>query len=194
MNLHNHQYGIHHFESAKCLRPISCDRRGLVHDFLVQLSLDPDVDGIEFLDRVEVGAQSLRLGAITIETGKHRFLIDFEPTRTARSTDEHLLVQRAIEALGLFTIVVTGAQIKKEPRFSTARAVWSHRRILVPAPMKLALVGVLTDGPSSLHELCLRVPGPIDPIGAVCALACDGTLDIDLTEGLRPETIVRCRA
>lgn len=193
MNVHlEHAY---FFESAKCILPIGCDRSGIVHDLLIQLTPDPEVWSIEFLDRVEVGNEFLRVGAIVIDTATHRFLLDFEPIQIVRSTDEYRLFQRAVAGLGLFAVEVTGSQILKEPRFSTSRAVWSHRRIAVPAAMRLVLVGALAeDGPLTLHELCSRVPGPMDPVGAICSLACAGAFEFDLAEGLLPTTVVRCRS
>ena len=183
------------FESVKCVRPIACDRSGIVHDLLVQLTLDPEVRVIDLLDRVERDGGSLQVGAITIQTAKEGFLLDFDATRIARSADEHRLVSRAVAEAGFFPVEVTAKQIMMEPRFGAARAVWSHRRIAVPASMRLALIKELDEsGPLPLHEICLRVPGPIDPVGAICALACAGELEFDLREGLLPATIVRSRA
>lgn len=57
--------------------------------------------------------------------------------------------------------------------------------------MRMAFARALEEaGLLSLHELCSSVTGPIDPVGGVCALACRGELEIDLTDGLTPTTIV----
>lgn len=183
------------FTSSKCVRPIP-QRGGLVQDLLIQLSLDPSVSAIDFVTTVLTKDGVVDVDAIVIRRDGEDYAIDFEPSGPLRTAEQHDQARRAITLIGYRGLLVAGADVMREPRFSTARAVWSHRRIAVPLAMRLAIGRALEEAGSSLslHELCSSVTGPIDPVGAVCALACGGELEIDLTDGLTPTTIVRSRS
>lgn len=181
------------FYSHKCSRPIPhCD--GLVKDLLVQLTLNSRVLRIGYLGMVSIEGRSIEVGAITIDRIDGQFVVDLEFCRRLRTPDEDDLVRGAIKDLGYRTLTITGADIQREPRFGSARAIWSYRRFTVGLPMRVALARALTEGSMSLHELCSTVTGPQDPITAILALVCAGDLDIDLTEWADGETIVRSRS
>jgi hypothetical protein len=65
------------------------------------------------------------------------------------------LAWAAASIAGYDRLTVHGADIMREPRFGSARAVWAHRRFRVDPGMRLAIVGTLhDDGPLRFGELC----------------------------------------
>lgn len=101
-------------------------------------------------------------------------------------------LRRAAVEQGFEIEPVDPRAVVAEPRHGAAEAVWGLRDHRVAADMRLALLAALADeGTLRLDELCRRVTGPTNPIAAVASLACAGDLHLDLSDGLRPNTIVR---
>lgn len=136
------------------------------------------------------------MSAITVTRDDGRYHLDIVPTRPLRSLDDDCLVNQALCDLGLMAIEVTAAEIMSEPRFSSARAVWSYRRCAVSLDMRMKIKTVLAEeGPLSLHHLCTLVQGPQDPFSSVLSLVCADALEIDLfPEPIGPSTVVRNRS
>jgi hypothetical protein len=183
------------FVSAKAARPIP-HAGGLVGDALVQQSLDPSVRAIDFLR--PAGPPAAEVGpVITVSRDDGEYYLDVVPARALRTVADQDAFEAAMAARGLSPLILTGAEIMVEPRFSTARAVWTYRRLRVPPDMRFRLLAVLEeeDGTTTLDELCRRVPGPLDPFSSVMALACADEVAIDLaSQPLGPKTMVRSRA
>jgi hypothetical protein len=169
---------------------------GLVHDALVQNSLAPEVRGIGYVGTATAGSREIDLAAITISRDDGRFHLDIVPARPLRSIVEDHLARQAFSELGLESIEVTAADIMKEPRFSSARAVWTYRRCAVSIEMRFKIQAALAEeGPLPLHHLCTLVQGPQDPFTSVLSLVCADVLEIDLVpEQIGPSTVVRSRS
>jgi hypothetical protein len=169
---------------------------GLVHDALVQNSLAPEVRGIGYVGTATAGSREIDLAAISISRDDGRFHLDIVPARPLRSIVEDRLARQAFSELGLDSIEVTAADIMKEPRFSSARAVWTYRRCAVSIEMRFRIQAALTEeGPLPLHHLCTLVQGPQDPFTSVLSLVCADVLEIDLVpEQIGPSTVVRSRS
>jgi len=161
---------------------------------LLQATLDPDILEISFLGTAGTAALPIELDVVTFLTRNGWRYLDIEAVRPLRSLSKTEAFERALRELGIARYTRTGADILKEPQFSTARAVWTYRRCSVSPDMRVRLLAALAeDGPMSLHHLCTSVPGPLDPFAAVLSLACSNELEIELSEPLGPTTIVRSR-
>lgn len=182
------------FLAAKTVRPIH-HPGGLVHDALVQACLDPEVLEVGYVDKAGPPQTEVDLGVITLLRQDGRHWLDVVPSRRLRSLDEHVRFESALRDLGLKPFTLNGDDILREPTFSSARAVWSHRSHRASFEMRLRIMRALADVVDmSLQELCATVPGPDSPILAVLSLACANALELDLrTHALGPNTRVRWR-
>jgi hypothetical protein len=168
----------------------------LVHDALVQTSLDPQVRAIEFIARAWAGTPPVDLDAIVVTREDGRFTLDVVAGRQARQAERKGPSSIALADLGLSPIVLTAADIKREPRFSNARLVWSYRLHPVGITMRMCILQILFDeGPMMLRHLLPAVRSDRDPGPAVLAMACSDLIEVDLvTQPLGPDTIARSRA
>jgi hypothetical protein len=169
---------------------------GIVHDALVQNTLAPEVRAIGYVGTATAGTREIELAAITITRDDGHYHLDIVPARTLRSIEDDHLASQALFDLGMISLEATAADIMKEPRFSSARAIWTYRRCAVSLEMRFKIQTALAEeGPLSLHHLCTLVQGPQDPFSCVLSLVCADALEIDLLpEPIGPSTIVRNRS
>jgi hypothetical protein len=186
---------VNFFTSAKTKVPIQ-NRGGMVRDALIQASLDPDVRALDFVEETAMGTASVALNAIVIEKDEGRFYLDIAPGRPLRGLEEQDMVDAALARLGLMAVVLTAADILREPGFSNAREVWASGQRAVPVPMRMRILRELADdGPMTLDRLCRSIEGSQDPVPAVLALACADVVEIEIKqEPLGPATRVRLRS
>ncbi|MGA2999557.1 hypothetical protein [Bradyrhizobium sp.] len=153
------------------------------------------VRSIEFIAAARVGATSIDLNAIVLERDDGRYLLDVVPARPLRDVEYDGLALIALEELGLPSIVLTAADIQKEPRFANSRLAWSYRLHPVGISMRMHILQVLSDdGPMMLGNLLDAVRSDRDPIPAIMALACANLIELDLvSQALGPATIARSR-
>jgi hypothetical protein len=182
------------FISAKTCTAIPT-RCAHLRDALIQASLDPVVRSIEFIAAARVGATSIDLNAIVLERDDGRYLLDVVPARPLRDVEHDGLALIALEELGLPSIVLTAADIQREPRFANSRLAWSYRLHPVGISMRMHILQVLSDdGPMMLGNLLDAVRSDRDPIPAIMALACANLIELDLmSQPLGPATIARSR-
>lgn len=183
------------FVSAKTCTAIPT-RCAHLRDALVQASLDPAVRSVEFIAAARVGAAQVDLNAIILERDDGRYLLDVVPARPLRDAGHDGLALIALEELGLPSIVLTTAEIQREPRFANSRLVWSYRSHAVGISLRMHILQVLSDdGPMMLGNLLDAVRSDRDPIPAIMALACANMIELDLvSQPLGPATIARSRA
>jgi hypothetical protein len=183
------------FQSAKTAVGIP-HLGGLVHDALVQNTLAPEVRAIGYVGTATAGSREVNVTAITITRDDGSYHLDIVPARPLRSIVDDHLARQALSELCLMSIEVTAADIMSEPRFSSARAVWTYRRYAVSLEMRFKILAALgEEGPLSLHQLCTLLQGPQDPFSSILALVCADALEIDLLlEPIGPSTIVRSRS
>ena len=162
---------------------------GLARDLLIQQVLDPQVRSIGL---IRLDRDNEPLDAFAVDRSDGPYLLDFGPNGSPQHADFPAIAA----ALGHRVIHVGADEIVGEPRFATARTLWSYRFETVPPSMRLAIMSYLDDqGPLTLDDLCCAVPGPRDPVSVVMALLCVG--DVELTDPLRelgPQTRLRSRA
>jgi hypothetical protein len=191
---HTTQDGTRPFTSIKtgCAIPTQCR---LQWDALVQATLDATVNSIEFIASARVRSISVDLNAVVLCRDDGRHLLDIVPARTLRDVEDEGLALIALSEMALPTIVLTAADIQRDPVFSNCRIVWSYRAHPVGIGMRLQILQILSDeGPMSLSGLLSAVRSERDPGAAVMALACADIVELDLKSiPLGPMTPVRCR-
>jgi hypothetical protein len=182
------------FTGAKTRGPIPAAHH-LVHEALVQASLDPAARSIEHLPSAPFAGTTIALDAIVLTRGDGRFALDVAEARPLRDIDAEGLALLALQELGIPQLTLTGADIRAEPRFSNSRLVWSYRSTRVDVGLRLRILQTLHDeGAIRLGQLLATIRSPADPGPAVMALACADLLELDLSEApLGPATTVRLR-
>lgn len=183
------------FVSAKTATALPA-RNPLLRDALVQASLDPAVRSLEFIQTATVETTQVALRAIVIIRDDGRFYLDVVEARQVCDVETEGLALIAFDRLDLKPLTLSAADIKRQPRFANARAVWEYRMHPVGIAMRLKILSVLQeDGPMPLGCLLKQIRATRDPAPAVLALACSDLVEIDLvSRPLGPLTIVRSRS
>jgi hypothetical protein len=182
------------FVSAKTRTAVPT-RSPVIRDALAQASLDPLVRTIAYVPSASVDSQPVRLDAIVLVRDDGHFHLDIPSARVVRTASECALADAAIANLGLRPLVLTDADILREPRFANSRAVWEYVRYAIPIGIRMQVLGILSDdGPMRLGLLLSAIRCQGDPAPAVMALACGNLIEIDLvSDALGPGTMVRAR-
>jgi hypothetical protein len=180
------------FVSAKCATALPIANL-VTRDCLVQASLDPAVSKIDFLAYANVDDENVRLDTIVIHRDSGRYALEIEETSPVRDIDEEGLVLVAYDLLGLDVLRLKAAEVRAEPRLSNARMVWRHHGRIVGYDDRAAICGVLEEqGALPMRELEASVQTSRPLAGSVYALACEGTLDLDIFgEPLSDRTVIR---
>lgn len=173
--------------------PAACS---LVRDALIQASLNPRVRSIDFLAQARVGTTSVDVDAIIIHRDDGRFYLDVVPARVVRDIEIEGMALIALADLGLKPLVLTAADIKREPRFANSRLVWTYRLHPVGISMRMRVLQALSDdGPMALPRLLSAVRNDRDPSPAVMVMVASDLIELDLvSRPLGPTTIARSRA
>lgn len=195
LSTRNKADGIRPFLSAKatCAIPTRCT---IQWDALVQATLDPAVRSIEFIASASVRSTSIDLNAVVVCRNDGRHLLDVVPARPLRDVEGEGLALIALSELAFPTVVLTAADIQREPLFSNCRLVWTYRMHPVGIGMRVRILQTLAeDGPMPLAQLLAAIQGDRDPAPAVMAMACADLIELDLLGGpLGPSTLARLRA
>jgi hypothetical protein len=179
------------FVSCKCETAIPI-HQPLLRYALQQAALDPSVRAIRYRTGPDIECPRVSLHGVVLDRADGRFLLRVYETRPRRSEDELARLIYAIERHGLRLLERDASEIRREPLFSNSRAVWSCARYHVSLPDRLRLSLALEDGwPQSLIELEERARPTCDILAAVCALACEGLVRLNIhNTPLGPRTIV----
>jgi hypothetical protein len=183
------------FISAKTSTAIPA-RNLVVRDALIEASLDSAVRSIDYVESAWVASASVKLDAVIIVRDDGRYVLDVIESRPLRDLDAEGLVQIALRDLGLTPLSITRAVIRREPRFTNSKLVWSYRLCPVGITLRMKVLGILgDDGPMSLVRLLASIRSDRDPTAAIMALACSDLIELDLvTQPLGPQTIARSRS
>jgi hypothetical protein len=179
------------FVSAKCAVAIPIGDM-LTRDALIQASLDPAVTKIDYLPSANVGGQQVRLDAIVLHREGGKYHLKFGSTRP-RDFDEEGLVLVAFSELGIATLKQSAEEILQDPGFSSARTIWQYSNTEISFHDRATIIAALENhGPLSIRELqkVVHVRRPLTTL--VYALACEGSIEIDISErALSGRTVVR---
>jgi hypothetical protein len=166
-------------------------RDNLTRDFLVQSTLDGGVCRIDYQPGAPTDEGIIPRGTIILERFDGRFAIDIaveaRPAYDA-ATESLLDVAFARNCAGI--IVVDAADILSEPHCSSAREVWSHRTVRVHGDDRAQILETLeSEGPTKLARLEEMVVTRGDARATIYAMACEGTIELDLRSGLGRDAV-----
>lgn len=178
------------FTSPKCRAAIP------VHDILLryaleQASLDSSVLAIHYRSGPEIECPPVSLSGVVLRRGDSAYLLRVHQKLPERSQEDYASLKFVLDRHGLRLLERDAKDLHREPLFSNARTIWSHagRRVTLMERLKIAVA--LEDGPQSVIQLQDRTRLTSDVVGAVCALACEGLLRLDIhNTALGPHTIV----
>jgi hypothetical protein len=183
------------FVSAKTRTPVPVGHPAL-RDALIQATLDPIVQSIDYIASARVASAEVPLDAVIVEREDGRYALDVIPARCVQDIDDEGLMLIALGELELRPLVLTAEEIRREPRRGNANLIWSYNNLTVPIALRMRILQTLLDeGPIQLGQLLKSVGGEGDPAAAVMALACANLVCLDLiAEPLSPTTLVKyCR-
>lgn len=179
------------FVSFKTSQAIPC-ARPLRRDFMIQSTLDAGVRRIEYHPMVALDDRAIKADAIVLDRDDGRYAIDFVDARPLDDPRAEGLLQLGFEQECSGIIAITAADIGREPRLSAAREVWFHADMTVTADDRAQVLDALDrEGPVPLRALHGLVATRRDPAQVVYALACEGSVSVDLRTGLGDRAIVR---
>jgi hypothetical protein len=179
------------FVSFKTSRAIPCGLP-LRRDFMIQSTLDAGVRRIEYHPMVTLDDRAIATDAIVLDRDDGRYAIDFVDARPPEDPSGEGLLQIGFERDCSGIIAVTAADVGREPRLSAARQVWFHAGMTVTADDRAEVLGALDrEGPLPLRSLRALAATRRDAAQVVYALACEGSVSIDLRAGLDGRAIVR---
>jgi hypothetical protein len=182
------------FSNPKCKVAIPVGNV-LQRDAIQQASLDPSVRAIHYRKAPDpYGTPSTPL-SVVLERIDGDFLLAIRETRPRRTEADLARLADVLESNGLRLLERDASDIRREPIFSNSHTVWSHERFPVSVNNRLKIAAALAeDGPQSILEIEERARPTCDIIAAVCALACEALVDIDIRETpLGWRTVVRAR-
>lgn len=166
------------FQAAKAREPIPVRNR-LVRDALIQAAIDPEISEI-----LAPSADDDHFDFRVIRCGVEEFV-------HVRASDDPEIQNPPHNSY----VVLREESIRREPRLTDARLVWSCRRRWVPPGDRIRIQHALSEnGAMPLIEVSQFATNSPDAVAAVLALVCQDILEIDLNEaGLSPETLIRRR-
>ena len=111
------------------------------------------------------------------------FLLKVCERRPKRSEEEFARLSHVLKSYGLKLRERDASDLKREPVFSNARAVWEHEGHPVPIEERLEIgYALLEYGPQSISRLEEHVKPTYDVLAAVCAMACEGLVNLNIED------------
>lgn len=179
------------FVSFKTARAIPV-RDSVRRDFLIQATLDPCVRRIDYHPTAVVFDRSARADALVLHRDDGRFAVDFVEARPAEDPHGEALLQLAFDEKCSGLLALTEAAVRREPLFSSAREVWRYAAVRINASDRAQVVDALeAEGPVPLRALDGLVNTSRDVVEVIYALACEGSVTLDLRAPLDDRAIVR---
>ncbi|WP_271522215.1 hypothetical protein [Bradyrhizobium sp. CCBAU 53380] len=150
-------------------------------DALLQASLTPSVRTIGYRTGPKIECPTpVSLAGIVLHLDNGLFLLRIGDRRQ-RSPEDDARLAHVFACHGLRLLERAAADIRGEPLFSNARAVWTHAGRQVSLMDRLRIGMALDEyGPQPIAELERRICPGRDLLAAVCALACENLLRLDI--------------
>jgi hypothetical protein len=180
------------FSAPKCKVAIPISH-ALLRDALRQASLDPSVRAIHYRKAPDIYGTHSMVMSVVLEKIDHDFLLVVCETRPRRTAAELARLADLLESNGLRLLERDARDVRREPLFTDTHEVWSNERIHVSVSDRLRIAAALAeDGPQSIREIEERARPSCDIVAAICALACEGLVEINIHEAaLGWQTVVR---
>jgi hypothetical protein len=172
-----------HLRTPKSSSPIL--RRSRSFDALViQLSIDPDVRSIRYVDSLPAMGRRVKVEMLVAERDGQRFAYDLVHERQTRDLDSEGLLLLALEANNIHLVEVDREWINDEPRAHNCLMIWKNRSHPVDDSTRAAIVRALgKQGPVAIRKLG-EIAGVSYPLKSVCALIWNGIVAVDLSDQL----------
>lgn len=191
---------LRHRATAQVFASCKCKVEIPVQDILLryalqQASLESSVRAISYRKVADIQFPQVSLTGVVLDRVDGNFLLKVCEKQPERSDNDIAWLACVLESSGLRLLERDALDIKREPLFSNARAVWSHERYSVSLRDRLKIAAALAeDGPQSILELEERARPTCDIIASLCALACEDLVELNIHDTyLGPSTIVRGR-
>jgi len=169
------------FTSPKCRVAIPVDDV-LLRYALQQASLDSSVREISYRSGPQLECPAISLAGVVLRSDSGTFLLSVHETRLDRSEEEIARLAYVFDRYGLRLLERDARDIRREPVFSNARAIWSHAGRDVSLTDRLRIGVALEYGPLSIFELEHLAQPSCDIVDAVCALACEDLLRLNIQD------------
>ncbi|MCK1501065.1 hypothetical protein [Bradyrhizobium sp. 188] len=181
------------FINPKCDMAIAVGNPLQLHA-LQQAALDRSIRAIHQQVGLDVDCWPVS-GGVVLDRSDGSFLLGVHDIRPERSAQQAAELDFVLKRHGLRLLERDAPDIRQEPLFSNARLAWSFARYHVPITDRLRIALALEDGgPQSVLELEERARPTCDTLAAVCALACQDLVGINISrDPLGPRTIVFAR-
>jgi hypothetical protein len=162
------------FFSAKTNGPVPVEN-DLVHQALVQATLDPCVDVIEYVPEVRSGRSKVKLDAIVIVKQNGRFALDASPDLPLAVSNE------VLEKVGLTRLFLKAAEIRRAPRANNALRIWSMHNFRVPVFARMQILAILEESADAPIATILRaLSNDFDGQAALFSLLCSNVIVVDI--------------
>jgi hypothetical protein len=183
-----------YFASRKCKVAIPV-REVLLRYAVQQASLESTVRAIRYRKGSDILPHQVSLSGVVLDRADGNFLLKVCETRPYRSEEEVARLDYALQSNGLHLLERDAIDVRREPLFSNARAIWAHQRYDIPLLDTLKIAAALEDGLQSVIELKRSARPTSDILAALCALACDDLVQLTNIDDTRlgPRTMVRGR-
>jgi hypothetical protein len=182
------------FTSRKCKVAIPI-AEVLLRYALQQASLESTVRAIHYRKASNILPEQVSLAGVVLIRADGNFLLKVCETRPYRSDEEAARLDYALRSNGLRLLERDALDVRREPLYSNARAVWARRRYDIPLLDTLKIAAALEAGLQSVLELNRRARPTCDILAALSALACADLVQFTNIDDtcLGPRTIVRER-
>lgn len=182
------------FSGPKCKVAIPIENH-LQRDALRQASLDAQVRAIQYRKAANPYGTPPTLMSVVLQRIDGDFLLAVCERRPHRSEAVYARLADVLTSEGLHLLERDAADIKREPAYSNAREIWSNERFHVSISDRLKIAAALAEGgPQSIVELEERADPSCDIVAAICSLACEALVEIDIRDTpLGPHSVVRAR-
>ncbi|MDE5444398.1 hypothetical protein GWG65_23695 [Bradyrhizobium sp. CSA207] len=180
------------FSGPKCKVAIPIESL-LLRDALQEASLDAQVRALHYRKAPNLYGTPPTLMSVVLQRIDGDFLLAVCERRPQRSAADYERLGEMLASDGLRLLERDADDIRREPIYSNVREVWSNARFHVSIRDRLKIGAALAeDGPQTILELEERARPCCDIIAAMCALACEGLVEIDLRDApLSPRSVVR---
>ncbi|MEH2488484.1 hypothetical protein [Bradyrhizobium sp. AZCC 2230] len=165
----------------------------LLRDALREASLDAQVRAIHYRKASNLYGTPPSLMSVVLQRIDGDFLLAVCERRPQRSAADYERFAGLLASDGLRLLERDADDIRREPIYSNVREIWSNARCHVSVRDRLKIGAALAeDGPQTILEIEERARPYCDIIAAVCALACEGLVEIDIRDApLGPRSVVR---
>jgi hypothetical protein len=179
------------FAGPKCACAIPA-KHPLLRDALIQASFDESITSIDFIHCACIAGQCVVLDAVIVTQYGRRYELDVVAARPLNDIDNEGLRLIALEQLDISSIKLGEADIRAEPRCTTAREIWRQRSTKVPFRQSMAIADAIDEcGPLTIAEVDDRHSGSITTLDVIFSLVATGVLTIDIDRPVGPTTVVR---